>query len=233
MKSIILLLTIFPAILFGQTATFSADTSRLLRETRTDILEQIMEAEWNINGQTLHYGSEPITIETDNTLDTIYFRQQRNANVDTLICNINKPGHFTFYYNECCGGFNIADTSGKFIVGSVIFQIQGQIKAQRYLGTLGETGILINSSSQDTLNPGCRSAMAPNVYQITFSQIEVCTDTVDCTEGTCLLEPGQEELNYAFGFKTISKKLDCLYLPLSNQPIKVTYIPESDEIRME
>jgi hypothetical protein len=46
--------------------------------------------------------------------------------VDTIVCNINRTGNFKFYYNECCGGFNIANETGKFIIGTVIFSIQGQ-----------------------------------------------------------------------------------------------------------
>ena len=233
MKNIILILTIIPTILFGQTATFSADTTRFFRETRKEIYDKIMEAEWKINGQTLHYGSKPITIKTDNILDTILYKQRSNSKVDTIVCNINKKGNFIFYYNECCGGFNIADETGKFIIGSIIFSIKEQDNRKTYLGTLGETGILVNSATKDTLKTGCRSAMSPNVYQITFCQIEICKDWINCKEGTCLFEKGNEELNYEFGYKTISRKIDCLFLPLSNQPIKVTYDPRNDRIWIE
>ncbi len=233
MKNIIFILTITPTVLFGQTTTFSADTTRFFGETRKDIYDKIMEAEWRINGQTLHYGSMPITIKTDNILDTILYRQRNNSKVDTIVCNINKAGHFKFYYNECCGGFNIADETGKFIIGSVIFSIKEQDNKKTYLGTLGETGILVNSTTKDTLKTGCRSAMSPNVYQLTFSQIEICKDTINCKEGTCLFEKGKDELNYEFGYKTISRKIDCLFLPLSNQPIKVTYDPRTDRLYLQ
>ena len=233
LRNIIFMLTIFPTVLFGQTATFSADTTRFFNEARKDIYDKIMEAEWRINGQTLHYGSKPIIIKTDNFLDTILYRQRNNSRVDTIVCNITKAGNFKFYYNECCNGFNIADESGKFIIGSIIFYIQGQDNKKKYLGTLGETGILVNSTSKDTLKTGCRSAMSTNVYKLTFSQIEICKDTINCEEGTCLFEKGKEELNYEFSYKTVSKKIDCLFLPLSNQPIKVTYDPRTDRIRIE
>ena len=235
MKNIIFILTIIPTVLFGKTASFSADTTRFYREknNRKDIYDKIMEAEWKINGQTLHYGSQPVVVEIDNLLDTIMYRQRNNSKWDTIVCNINKSGNFKFIYNECCGAFNVANSSGKFIVGSVIFQLQGKDNKKKYLGTLGETGILVKLTTQDTLKTGCRSAMSPNVYQITFSQIEICTDTFNCKEGTCLFEKGKEELNYEFGYKTISKKIDCLFLPLSNQPIKVIYDPKTDRIRIE
>ena len=226
-------MTIIPTVLFGQLATFSADTTRFSRETRKDIYYKIIEAEWKINGQRLHFGSKPITIKTDNILDTILYRQSNNSKVDTIVCNINKTGNFKFYYNECCGGFNIADETGKFIIGSVIFSIKGQDNKITYLGTIGEAGILVSFTTKDTLKTGCRSAMSPNVYQLTFCQIEVCNDTINCKERTCLFEMGKEELNYEFGYKTISRKIDCLFLPLSNHPIKITYDPLTDRILIE
>ena len=125
-SSYILITFLTSSVSFGQTATFSSDTTRFFNETRKDIYNKIMEAEWRINGQTLHYGSKPITIKTDNMLDTILFKQYSNSNIDTIICNITKAGNFKFYYNECCGGFNIANESEKFIIGSIIFRIQGK-----------------------------------------------------------------------------------------------------------
>jgi len=66
---------------FGQTAIFSADTTRFFSETRKDIYDKIMEAEWIINGLTLHYGSKPITIKTDNIPDTLLYRQRASQMV--------------------------------------------------------------------------------------------------------------------------------------------------------
>jgi hypothetical protein len=49
-------ITILTSIVsFGQRATFSADTTRFFNETRKDIYNKIMEAEWRINGQTLPF----------------------------------------------------------------------------------------------------------------------------------------------------------------------------------
>ena len=224
-----------PSLLFGQTASFSADTIRFYNEknSRTAIYDKIMEAEWKINGQTLHYGSKPISVITDNIIDTFFFRQFKNSKWDTLICNINKHTHYTFQYNECCGGFNISDETAKFIIGSVNFKIKNIDTKKLFLGTLGEAGIIVTSEFNDTLKPGCRSALSPNVYQLTFREIEICKDTVDCNEGTCLYEKGKEELNYEYYYKTISLKLDCLFLPLSNKPISVMYDPNSGKLEIE
>jgi hypothetical protein len=68
-----------PSVLFGQTATFLADTTLFytVKDSRKDIYDKIMEAEWEINGQTLHYGSKPIAIATDHMLDTILYKQKK------------------------------------------------------------------------------------------------------------------------------------------------------------
>lgn len=235
MRDIIFILTIFPSIIFGQAATFSADTTRFYEEKRSskDICDKIMEAEWRINGQTLYYGSQPVTIKTDNVLDTIMFRQRKNSQWDTIICNINRTGNFRFYYNMCCGAFDIADETGNFIVGSVIFRLHGKDNEKIYLGTLGETGLLVKPTSRDTLQAGCRSVMSPNMYQLTFSEIEICKDTLNCNQVTCLYVKGQQELNYEFRYRIITLKLNCLFLPLSNEPIRVTYDLHTDKVRVE
>jgi len=223
---------IFPTILFGQTAIFSADTLHFYekKKYRLDRYNEIMEAEWRINGQTLHYGSEPLSIRIDHVLDTIYFKEFKNSKWDTLICNITEPKKYIFYHNECCGGFNISD--GKFINGSVNFSIKSSDTKRLYLGTLGETGLLVKQKNQ-ILKPGCRSPMFQNVYSITFSEIEISKDTSDRIDILCLYEEGKEQLNYEFAYRTISLKLDFLFLPLSNQPIKVTYIPKTGKIKIE
>ena len=233
MRKIVFILIIVPSILYGQTATFSADTTRFYKETNSEIYAEIMEAEWIINGQTLRYGSKPITVKTDNILDTILYRKRTHSQWDTIICNINQSGNFQFIYNECCGGFNIADESGKFIEGSVIFKIKGKENNKLYLGTLDDDGLLVNTTTKDTLKFACRSLLHPNIYQITFKEIEICKDTIGCPEEVCLYEKGKDDLDYGFGYKTISLKLDFLFLPLSNQPITIIYDPKTDKIRIE
>ena len=235
LRSVIFIVVIIPTFLFGQSATFSADTMRFFRDkfNRRDIYDKIMEAEWKIAGQTLRYGSAPIVVKTDNRIDTILFRQYKNSKWDTLICNITEAKNYKFQYNECCGAFNVSDETNKFIIGSVNFRLKGKAKNKYYLGTLGETGIRVTSKLTDTLKPGCRSAMSPNVYWLTLGEIEPCKDSLDCYEGTCLYEEGKAELNYEYGYKTISGKLKCLYLPLSIKPIKVIYDPKSDSVKIE
>ena len=93
-SSYILIAILTSSLSYAQTAIFSADTTRFFSESRKDIYDKIMEAEWRINGQTLDYGSKPIKIKIDNILDTILYRQRNNSTVDTILCNINTTGNF-------------------------------------------------------------------------------------------------------------------------------------------
>lgn len=235
LRSVIFIVVIMPTFLFGQSATFSADTMRFFRDkfNRRDIYDKIMESEWKIDGRTLRYGSAPIVVKTDNRIDTILFRQFKTSKWDTLICNISEAKNYKFQYNECCGAFNVSDETNKFIIGSVNFKLKGKTKNRYYLGTLGETGIRVTSQHNDTLKPGCRSAMSPNVYWLTFGEIEPCKDSLHCYEVTCLYEKGKDELNYEYGYKTMSCKLKILYLPLSIKPITVIYDPKSDSVKIQ
>ena len=135
MKHLLFVALQFSTVAFGQTsyATFSADTTRIHHErSRMTVFEKIMESECQINGQTLTYGSTPIRVETDNQVDTIFFRQDKNARWDTLICSISRPTNYTFYYNECCGGFNTADETGTYLVGAVKFENRNPKKGKHY-----------------------------------------------------------------------------------------------------
>jgi hypothetical protein len=225
MRKILFILTFFPTVLFGQVATFWADTLRIDDEN-------ILEAEWKINGQTLHYGSKPIEVRIDKIIDTILFKQFKHSKWDTLICNIAEPLNYTFQYNMCCGGFDVYEND-KRISGTVIFIIKNSDKKKKYLGQLDGAGILLDLHNGDTLKPICWSPMHPNIYNVALSEIEICKDTTNCNEEICLYENGNEEPNYGFGFKTISNKFNCLFLPLSGQPIKVIYDRKTDKIKIE
>jgi hypothetical protein len=208
---------------FGQNAVFYADKISLMNESRKDIYDQIMEAEWRINGKTLHYGSDPIEVTPDEKMDTIFYRQKNKAKWDTIICQISKPGKFTFVYNECCGGFNVKDESGHFIEAKVNFRIIGQKKRRLYMGTLGEAGLLVRSDCMITLLPGCRSAMSPNIYQLTLSEVDFPTDDSLRNGSTCLYKVGYPELDYDFAFRIIDVKFNFLFMPLINEPIQIIY----------
>jgi len=218
-------------------AEFRADTTSFKRWYAKDdrkLPEIITEQVWFINGQEMRYGSVPIMVKVNpNKLDTILYKGYRRKELDTIICNISEAKNYKFYYNECCGAFNIQDESTKkFIQGKIIYQLKNT-DDKTYLGTLGEAGILVKYKKIDTLNVNCRSAMSPNVYNISFRQIEFCKDTLNCNEGICLQEKGKDNPNWNFGYKTVSIKLDILFIPLKSEPLIIIYDPKADTIEIE
>ncbi len=230
----ILVLTIPFSILSQEYAEFSTDTTRFRTYYTKDgkqLPDHISQQVWYINGQKMHYGSGSVQVKVNpNKLDTILFQGYRRNSFDTIICNVSEPNKYRFFYNPCCGRFNIQnESSKKFIPGNVLFNLKHK-STNTYLGTLGETGRLIGHQNKDTLHVDCRSAMSPNVYKITFKQIDICENDSDCEEGTCLQNEG--ETNWDFGFNTVSKKLDIIFMPLKSEPIEIVYDQKKDKIEI-
>ncbi len=218
-------------------AEFRTDTTRFKRWYAKDdgkLPEMITEQVWFINGQEMKYGSGAIKVKVNpNKLDTILYKGFRRKELDTIICNISEAKHYKFYHNECCGAFNIQDEStNKFIQGKIIYKLKNSDN-KTYLGTLGEAGVIVNSKNIDTLSASCRSAMSPNVYNISFRQIKLCKDNLNCNEVTCLQEKEKDDPIWDFGYKTVSKKLDILFMPLKSEPIIIVYDPKTDRIKIE
>lgn len=213
-------------------AEFRTDITRFKRYGG-NLPEEVSEQVWLINGQEMRYGSGIVKIKANpNKLDTILYKGYERQKFDTIICNISEPKKYKFFYNECCGAFNIQDEStNRFIQGKIVYQLK-RIDKKTYLGTLGEAGIIVNKNT-DTLNVNCRSAMSPNVYHISLRQIEECTDSQNCNETICLQEKGNNEPNWSFGYKTISKKLDVLFMPLKSEPLIIIYDSKTDRIQIE
>lgn len=230
--NLLIILIILPTILWGQSATFYADTTDLRMYTgyNKDLLKRVMEMEWRIGGHVLRFGSKPIKIKPDpNKIDTLFYKQNKNARWDTIICNIKEPLTYKFVYNTCCDGFNIAGTDNKFFNGKINFRLTGQTN-KMFLGTLGEAGVLVTMKTTDTLLPGFRSAMSPNIYWVSFQEIKACGDPSVCKEDICLSEKGKKELNCEFKYRIISSKMKILFMPLSNDPLQVTYSTTTDKI---
>jgi hypothetical protein len=224
--------------LFAQDyAEFSTDTTRFRTWYAKDngqLPDRISPQVWYINGQKMFYGSGTIKVEVNpKKMDTILFQGYRRNSLDTIICNISEPKKYKFFYNPCCGRFNLQDESSKkFIAGKVLFRLKNPDK-KTYLRTLGETGKIVRHLESDTLKVDCRSAMSPNIYKITFKQIEICKDSIDCTEGTCLQVKGKDEPNWDFGFRTVSEKLNFIFMPLKSEPIEIIYDPKMDNIEIK
>lgn len=223
-----LLLLFLSSNIIAQTASFSVDTIRFKSGS-------ILEAEWRINQQALSYGSKALNIAIDNKIDTILYKAHKDATWDTIICNINQAQHYTFHYNPCCRGFNIHNAANKRLSASVKFMLKGTNSKIKYLASLGETSMLLRPMQLDTLNSKseCRSAMSSDVYQLTLSEIAICKDENGCEEATCLYEQGKEGLNYNFAYKPISFKMNCLFLPLSDKPVKVVYDQRTGRVKVE
>ncbi|MEX1003410.1 MAG: hypothetical protein WDZ35_14930 [Crocinitomicaceae bacterium] len=237
-KILTIILYVLPAVAFSQEfAEFSLDSSlgwNFSRQEKQELPDYILDQMWIINGNKLTYDSERIRVEVDpNRFDTLLYKGRGRQEFDTIICNITEAGKYQFVYNECCGAFNVQDeASGKFIQGKVIYKIASETQdtSKQYLGTLGETAIMVNGNHNDTLEVECRSAMSPNVYHLTFRQIENCNDTLDCDGYTCLHLDDTSEPIWEFAFKTVSKKMDFLYMPLSSKPLIIIYDPAFDKI---
>lgn len=240
MRLLICILTFLIAVnnLFAQDyAEFSTDTTRFKTWYAKDdgkLPDRITQQVWYINGQKMSYGSGTIKVEvTPSKLDTILYQGYRRNSLDTIICNISKPNKYKFFYNTCCGRFNIQnESSKKFIQGNVLFNLKNPDK-NTYLGTLGETGKIVKYQDKDTLKVDCRSAMSPNVYRITFKQIDICKDSLDCEESTCLQENGKDEPNWDFGYNTLSEKLDFIFMPLKSEPVEIMYDPKANKIEIK
>jgi hypothetical protein len=200
-----------------------------------ELFDRAMEMEWKINGQTLHFGSKPIEVKPDSTtIDTIFYRRNLKSQWDTILCNIREPKNYLFVYNDCCDAFDVQDAIlRRRTIGKVIFKLTEKNK-NVFLGTLGESGVLINyPATTDTLVPICNSPMPPNIYQVTFSTIKICNDTVNCDYWICLSDEEEKKYNNAFGSRTVSEKMNIHYVALDNEPLLVIYDPKTNKITLK
>lgn len=210
-----LVLVCFPGLLKAQFAVFTTDT-------RFNSEQDQMNSEWLIAGQHLTYGSQPIRVKTDDLLDTIYFRTDSIRKWDTIICQISKAQTYKFVYNDCCGGFYIADSNSHFFNPSTIFTVKNASKKDRFIGKLGDDGVLIDAgeSRSDTLQITCHSVLLPNVFNLSFQKITASTDTTLALENACV--KNKIDINYEYTYITKKLYTQFLYMPLSNDCINIT-----------
>lgn len=224
---------IFVGSIFGQYATFTADSTHLWEHAgqRQDLYNEMMLWEWRIQDQTTHFGGKPIKIKPHEGIDTLFFRKDENYRWDTMLCRIHTATAYEFIYNACCGSFNVKGRKHP-VTAKVLVNIKGN-KDMQYLCTLGENGMLI-PGPYDTLKTACRSAMASNIIPISFSCVTLCDeyDEENCPNGTCLVSDYTED-DYGTAYNVISKKLEVLYMPLDNKPLLISYDAVSDKISIE
>ena len=215
-------------------AEFSADSSKLMKYTghRQELIKEVMEMKWKINGQEFYFGSSPVKVfPNPDKLDTLFYKPNKKARWDTIICNVTIPEKYQFVYNICCDGFNVRKlTNNKSIEGRVVVELNKEPIDILYLCTLGESGILPKSGVIDTLYNVCGSAMSTNIYWLTLKEIVVCKDSVNCTEETCLIESEYEVPKYDFGYNTTSTILNFNYMPLGNGILNILFDNETNEV---
>jgi|GEM_PF-1588141 len=236
MKYSFLLLLLLPFNAWSQNITFFADTATLNTRVSKNwrSLSRVAEMEWKVGGQSMRFGSKPISLPIDpDKTDTLFFKWRANANWERILFNAKEPGAYAFIYNVCCDGFDIVRATNSnlgFISGKVSFQVSGRQQNQVLLGTFGEAGILIERG-KNVLSRHCRSAMSSNIYWVTLQEIEICNDTTSCKQYACLYRKGfSEDDMYEISFKTISSKTEFLYMPLSDDPIQVFYDNKSGKL---
>lgn len=240
MKKLFLILCFiqFFSSLRAQYAEFSTDTTRFRRFSTKGVdslPKYISEQEWFINGQKMSYGSGTIRVLVNkDKLDTLLYKGYKRTEYDTIICNIAEPKKYTFFYNDCCGAFNIQDnTTRQFIKGKVTYKLINSKSNDTYLGTLGESGILLSPRNTDTLTVDCRSAMSPNIYSVSLQKIKINKDSSKNDSSICLQEKGTDEPNWDFSYKTIDQKLSFLFMPLKQEPLLIIYDEDADTIKID
>ncbi len=213
---LLLVLVCLPGLLKAQFAVFTTDT-------RFHTEQDQLKSEWVIAGQHLTYGSPPISVKTDDILDTILFRTDTKRNWDTIICQINQAQTYKFVYNDCCGGFYIADSNSQFFNPRMIFTVKNAQKKDLFIGKLGDDGVLIEAGKtrSDTLQITCHSVLLPNVFNLSFQKTQISKDTTLALENACIAN--KDDINYEYTYLTLTEYSQFLYMPLSNDCISFCF----------
>lgn len=227
-KRLIALFSLLAAALGAQTggvATFYADTMQLSRsfyQNRGEEYNEVLQTLWRIKGETLFYGRLPLEIPVDTIgPDTIFYQQGGRKKWDTLICCISKPGKYKFVYNDCCNSFYLQDEKG-IVNAPVLFNLHGHFKGRTFIGLLDEAGSRFTRAAQHTF-VSSRGPMVPNVYSLLVREAVICNDTTLCKERIEeLIDPATNDYEVR-SYRTVSTQLDCHFLPLARDTIRVTY----------
>ena len=222
MKQIIaFIVTFWPFILFGQNSIFSIDSSDVLSLSRDfkkneEKIRTLKEMEWKINNKSLFYESQSISIKSQyNKLDTIFFRENKLDKWDTIICKINKPGHYRLQFNECCGLFNVYNDQQERPTGLLKMKIK-EISDKTFLGTFGTNSFIV-TSNPTKIKGEKGSAMESSCKLISLSEIKLLNNGQSSDKTS--IYSNDKVITYTI----ISKKLQFYYLPLDNELIEVSY----------
>ncbi len=216
----------------AQTARFYADSMRLGRDVGSKShLEHVLEMEWIINGQHMHWGSDTVHVKPDaNKLDTVFFKASKNSKWDTIICNISKPEVYTFMYNSCCGNFYLRNERMKgFPEVRVDFRVAGKLKTP-FLGVIDESGVELKSDTVKTMKAQCRSAMASNICHVELREFSYTSDTAGSYMLMCLDIGGGREPVYDYYYRTKKTYTSFLYMPLDETPLELLFQTKSRRV---
>ena len=229
----LILLFLFPAFAYSQPATFYADTLRLMEYNQNDTSSEGygMQMQWIIKGQQLSWGSTPIEVGlTESGVDTIFFKWHDHSKWDTLLCKIKGGSSVTFVYSPCCDYFDVVDSNGDRFKGKVSFDLKGSLpKKTKYLGSIDDSRVFM-TQKPDTIPPFYRSVMLPNTYNVEVEQIKDCSGK-HCQEAAIQKPDGSMEISYHF--RIVEEILNFHYLPVSEEPVSVTYDLDSGVVRIE
>jgi hypothetical protein len=232
LKALIFIIISLPVLSFGQSAKFFADTSMLMEYNghKTSSDGYGMQMQWIIKGQKLHWGSPAVEVSPTLTgVDTIYFKHKENAEWDTLLCIIAEGSTIMFEYNACCDYFDAVDASGQKFEGKVSFELKGTKPGKKkYLGSIDDSGIFMTQFA-DTLSPLFRSPMLPNRYNVEVEIVKKCLGK-KCREVAIRKKDGS--IDYGYKFRTVENIVLFHYLPVSSDPIVVSYNLETREIKI-
>ncbi|HAP58995.1 MAG TPA: hypothetical protein DCR93_05650 [Cytophagales bacterium] len=221
---------------YGQYAEFSADSSKLHLwfQDRPDLLEEVLEMRWILNGQPLSFGSPAVRIPVDDKLDTLLYLNYAGATWDTILCHISEPRQYRFKYNTCCNAFDVYSLQPERRIKkpSVIFRTENQVPPKTWVGTVGLSRTWISGHQTDTISAVYWSPMQPNIYPISIQRLEECDSHQECTD-LAYIPLDKEEAGMAFQEAEVLWR--GLFMPLHEDTIKINFdlIAKEVSIRLE
>lgn len=177
---------------------------------------------WQLRQQDLHWG-DSITIREGSGIDTLFFQQSPLHKWDSLVCDLRGPHSSRLTYNECCGGFDVRTAAMRGVQGGVQVQLLNPKRGRQYLALLDEAGMFLKAGENDTLWPGCRSAMAPNCYWIALYEVLPCNAVADCDSLACEWNGHEFEYEITTAYREPKALLGFRWLPLGAPVARIAY----------
>lgn len=208
-------------------ATFFADTIYQRGDWRNDPYTGFMK--WTIQSKSFGWG-EIVEVEvTKNQIDTLFFQRSPEEDQDTIICDLREARDYSFYINECCGGFNVLSNDKKGINSYISFEVKKELKDSTVVGTIGDTGGYIVGTKTESITRLCNSAMASNITPVKLGTVANCSEIKDCQGWMCNYTTHDvDSYSGDIGFSKLY--FNFLYMPLNSTALKVYYNIEDDRL---